>query len=135
MAKNYTEELAEWIKEQSRKGRGKKLAAFHAVADDVRAALDAGYSARTIWANMHEKGRIDFRYETFLRYVNRLIKNEGAPRPGVQSAGTLVAAAPPAPFPPASTTKTPAAGPASPKPKTGMKTFTFNPVPSNREEK
>ena len=124
MAKNYTDELAEWIEEQSRQGRGKKLAAFHGVADDVRAALDAGYSVRTIWANMHDKGRIDFRYETFLRYVNRLIKTEGSPRPGVQSARSLAAAtAPASPSPPATPAK-----------RVGMPTFKFNPVPTDREE-
>jgi hypothetical protein len=137
MTKNYTEELAAWIEERSRKGRGKKLAVFFGVADDVRAALDAGYSAKTIWSNLQETGRIDFRYETFMRYVNRLIKKGPEAKPGTQSGQNLVAAgaAPAAhemPPPPASTPRSSSAGPAL---RAGMPTFKCNPLPHREDTK
>ena len=135
MTKNYTDELAEWVEERSRQGRGRKLAVFFGVADDVRAALDAGYSAKTIWSNLQETGRIDFRYETFMRYVNRLIKKGMEARPGTQSGASLVAAgaAPAALETPPMPSATPRSPSASPARRAGMPTFKFNPLP-HRED-
>jgi len=51
-------------------------AAFLAERANVIEASAAGFSLRTIWEHMHETGRIPFRYETFLRYVQRYITKE-----------------------------------------------------------
>ncbi|MBU0791961.1 MAG: TraK family protein, partial [Gammaproteobacteria bacterium] len=82
MAKSYTDELAEWVKkrEASRPRQDKSLVAFLAVRDDIHEAIDAGYSLKTIWEHLHEQGKIPYRYETFLKHVNKHIKG-GKVRP------------------------------------------------------
>ncbi len=78
MIKNYPDHLAEWIKRRTSSRREKNLAAFLAVSDDVRAALNAGYAVKTVWANMRECERIEIGYEVFLHYVNRVIRHPQA---------------------------------------------------------
>ena len=76
MTKNYTETLSEWVKkrETSRTKRDIQKIAFLAVRADVKAAIEAGYSLKTIWEHMTETGKITYRYETFLKHVNRQCK-------------------------------------------------------------
>ncbi|WP_293645169.1 TraK family protein [Thiolapillus sp.] len=76
MAKTYTEELAEWVKKRKEKRPRQDLAAvaFMAVREDVKAAIEAGYAQKTIWAHLHEIGKIPYRYETFLKHVRKHIK-------------------------------------------------------------
>ena len=68
---SYPKQLAQWVNQPASKLRDRHLATFMAVRNDVEAALDAGFTAKTIWANMHETGRVNFSYETFLRHVKR----------------------------------------------------------------
>lgn len=78
MAKRYTEELAEWVKQRAatRPRQDKSLVAFLAVREDIHEAIDAGYALKTIWEHLHEKGKISYRYETFLKHVNKHIKGK-----------------------------------------------------------
>jgi hypothetical protein len=78
MAKSYIEQLGEWVKHRESTQRDRNLVAFLAVRDDVKAALDAGYAVKTVWANMHESGRVKFGYDTFLNYANRHIRQPRA---------------------------------------------------------
>jgi len=75
MAKSYTEELAEWVKNRaaSRPRKDKNVVAFLAVRNDVQVAIEAGYSIKTIWEHMCEVGKISQRYETFRKHVRRYI--------------------------------------------------------------
>ena len=70
-ATSYPKQLAQWVNQPASKLRDRHLATFMAARNDVEAALDAGFTAKTIWANMHETGRVNFSYETFLRHVKR----------------------------------------------------------------
>ena len=117
MAKNYTEELAEWVKrrEASKPRQDRNAVAFLAVRTDVQAAMDAGYSRKTIWEHLRETGKVSCRYETFLRLVQRHLKRR-----------LVTQATPPVPEKPSS----PAAK-KSPPPAAGS--FTFDPKP-NKEE-
>jgi hypothetical protein len=81
MAKTYPELLGEWVKRRESAKRDSNLVAFLAVRDDVMAAVDAGYSVKTIWTNMHEAKRVSFGYDTFLNYVNRHIRRVGKDAP------------------------------------------------------
>ena len=76
MAKSYTEELSDWVSKRKaqRPRQDKNIVAFLAVKGDVKAALDAGYSMKTIWEHLHETGRIEYRYETFTLHVKRHIR-------------------------------------------------------------
>ena len=135
MTKSYSDELAEWVRKQENKGRAVNQMVFHGLQTDVKAALDAGFPSKTIWSNLRETGRIDFGYETFLRYVNRLIKTGPGTGNGALSGERMAendVRPPPALSEPPSQ---PAASPARPSAKrTGMPTFKFNPVPPTQEE-
>jgi hypothetical protein len=74
MAKDYSEQLGDWVKRRTSTRRDKNLVAFLAVRDDVKVAVDAGFAVKTVWANMVESKRVEFGYDTFLNYVNRLIR-------------------------------------------------------------
>ena len=130
MAKTYPDQLGEWVKLRKSTQRDKNLVAFLAVRDDVKAAVEAGYAVKTVWANMHESKRIEFGYDTFLNYVNRLLR-----RPLVDQAATLTESASP-----------PTTANSNPKPKAGVKKsvakttkpeaptgFTFNSAPKKED--
>ena len=77
---SYPNQLAKWVNQPASKLRDRHLATFMAVRNDVEAALKAGFTAKTIWANMRETGRVDFCYETFLRHVKRCFGAAPAPK-------------------------------------------------------
>jgi hypothetical protein len=74
MSKSYPKVLGEWVKQRESAKRDAYMVAFLAVREDVKDALAAGYSVKTIWTNMHEERRVSFGYDTFLNYVNRHIR-------------------------------------------------------------
>ena len=113
MPKNYTEELAEWVKkhEALRPRKNKNLITFLAVRTDVKAAIEAGYAFKTIWEHLHETGKISYRYETFLRHVRQHITL--APTSQVKGSNTDKKAG--------IVTK--------PKPPEPLRGFSFNPIP------
>ena len=130
MAKHYADELAEWVRERpaARPRQDRSTVAFLAVRDDVKAALAAGFSMKTIWAHLQATGRIASRYETFTLHVKRHIRT---PPPAHPPAPTPLDA-PPAPQP------TQAAAP-KPVPDESRKTppsvggFTFNATPKTED--
>lgn len=130
MAKSYPEQLGEWVKQRTSTRRDKNLVAFLGVRDDVKAAVEAGYAVKTVWANMVECGRIVFGYDTFLNYTNRMVRRT----PADQVAASIPA--PPAGRAPLThsrstmDTKTAAVKRMKSEPPAG---FTFNPVPNEEE--
>lgn len=73
---NYPNDLAEWLSQRkgNKSKRAATLASFLAVSENVSDAIDAGFELKTIWEHLREEKRISFRYETFLKYINRHIK-------------------------------------------------------------
>ena len=127
MAKSYSKQLGEWVKLRELPRRDMNLAAFLAVRDDVRAALDEGFTLKTVWTNMHETGRIRYGYHTFRNYVNKHLRTlaDGlteAPHVRNSQAST----------PAATSTSVRRLGPQV-KGQDGATGFTFNAVP-NKEE-
>jgi len=78
MPKNYMEELAEWVKkrEASRQRRDKNLVTFLALRADMKAAIGAGYTVKTIWEHLNETKKISCCYETFLKYIRQHITQQ-----------------------------------------------------------
>lgn len=115
MTKRYLDELAQWVKsrEASRARLDQSRVAFLAVQGEVQAARAAGYALKTIWAHLRETGRIACRYETFLNYVRRHIKEA----PPAADEGRAEKPDPAAPKPPAP----------------GMAGFTFEATPKQEE--
>ncbi|MBP8176203.1 MAG: TraK family protein [Xanthomonadales bacterium] len=128
MANRYADELAEWVSARPapRPRQDRSLVAFLAVKEDVRAALEAGYAMKTIWAHLQATGRIESRYETFTLHVKRHLRTP-----------------PPAQPPTAAQAQRPPGGPAAtspPAPREPRKTlppsvggFTFNATPKTED--
>lgn len=127
MRKSYPDELAEWVKgrEATKPRQDKHAVAFLAVKSDVQAALEAGYSMKTIWEHMTSKGRLRCRYETFTKHVQRYLKgvSVSAPVPTNPSKPAIPQVKEP---PPTSSEPRKGVGPAIPK-------FTFDPVPKKED--
>lgn len=76
MGKDYLTDLREWVKQKKGLNGNNANSArvvFLAIREDVKNAIDAGYSLTTIWEHMHETGRVTTTYETFRRHVRRYI--------------------------------------------------------------
>lgn len=75
MAKSYSEQLAEWVKQRPQRARrDQNLVAFLAVKGDVTEAVEQGWAAKTIWAHMREQKRVPFSYDTFLNYIRKYVR-------------------------------------------------------------
>ncbi len=131
MAKNYTEELAGWVKQHAEKRRLQDSAAvaFVAIKSDVVAAMEAGYALTTIWEHMHETRKVKCCYETFRKHVHRFISKPAARR--APSPVVVEAKAGPKHQATGSAAKQPTPSRQSESLKIGG--FTFNPSP-NKED-
>lgn len=83
MAKSYPKQLGDWVKQRASTRRDLNLVAFMAVREDVKVAVEAGFAVKTVWTNMRETGRINFGYDTFLNYVNKLVHRSDVDKPSV----------------------------------------------------
>ncbi len=50
--------------------------AFLKNKDDIKEAIQEGWSAKDIWRDLKEKKKLDFSYQMFMRYTSKYIKNE-----------------------------------------------------------
>ena len=48
-------------------------AAFLALRQDIKDAMADGWNVMSIWETLHDEGKVSFGYESFRKYVNRLI--------------------------------------------------------------
>jgi len=73
MAKNLSERIAAMAIKKKPSRRAQNRATFLALRVDVKQALDDGWPVKSIWETLHEEGKVDFSYQSFRVYVNRLI--------------------------------------------------------------
>ena len=73
MAKKLSVRIAERTGRKTPSRNGTNRAAFLALRDDVKQALDDGWPVKAIWETLHEEGKITFSYPAFCRYVKRLV--------------------------------------------------------------
>lgn len=113
-AKSLSERIAERAQKKKQPGRaGKNRAAFLAVRDEVRQALDDGWPVKDVWETLYAEGAIAFRYDAFIGYVKKLIRQPAT------AAAPSIPAVQEAPARPATPAKTPTAKPKpSPAPAT-----------------
>lgn len=99
MAKSLSERIADRVRKAaaSKTATEKNLAAFLAVRDDVRTALDDGWTVKLVWSTLRDEGKITVSYEAFRGYVNRLIV-----RPPAAAVGTSAPTGAPTPSMPPS---------------------------------
>ncbi len=89
----YVKELEKWLRESEAKDarrshKDKHTVLFLAVHGDVKDAINAGYTKKTIWEHMRKTGKITSRYETFLKHIKRYI-TQSAEEPKI-SGGSAV---------------------------------------------
>lgn len=68
--KNLSARIAE---QETAFPRAKNRAAFLAVRDEVSQALEEGWWVKAIWRTLRREKKIDFGYDAFRIYVNRLV--------------------------------------------------------------
>jgi hypothetical protein len=73
MPNSLSQRIAEHAKTKAPTVAGKNRAAFLAVREEVKGALDDGWPIKTVWETLREEGKIEFGYDAFIRYVDRLI--------------------------------------------------------------
>jgi hypothetical protein len=73
MPSTLSQRIAERSKTKKTAAKGKNRAAFLALRDEIKDALDDGWPVKVIWETLREEGKIAFGYDAFSRYVNRLI--------------------------------------------------------------
>jgi len=71
---NRTLSLTEKLAKKKPSGK----VAFLAQKDEIKLAMDQGWSKKDIWQQLHDDKKIPFSYPMFLRYVNELILNRKA---------------------------------------------------------
>lgn len=72
MTKSLSERIAERVNGVSKQSAiPRNRAAFMAVKDEVRQALQDGWSQKLIWETLKEEGKIPFEYQTFLRMIKK----------------------------------------------------------------
>jgi hypothetical protein len=108
--------------QNSRSSRNaRNLAAFLALRDEIRQALNDGWPVYRIWETLHEEQKITASYTTFCGQVRRLLGKAGKPGPAPVPAAGL-------PSLPARTASRPGAG------RTPLKDrFIFSSTPNDEE--
>jgi hypothetical protein len=128
MAKSLSERITARTVKKKPCRSAQNRAAFLALRVDIKQALDDGWPVKSIWETLHEEGKIDFSYQAFRGYANRLILSPPATELPAPLPATSVA-----PEPGSSNPMKPAS------PKTAVKKpatsagFTFNSKP-NKED-
>jgi len=73
MAKSLSERIAARTVQKKPSRNAQNRAAFLALRVDIKQALDDGWPVKSIWETLHEEGKIEFSYQAFRGYANRLI--------------------------------------------------------------
>jgi len=120
MTKDQVVSIGDWAKRRTLARREKNLVALLAVRDEIESGLEAGFAAKTVWRYLYETGKVPCKYDTFLKFLNRNIRQ-----------------APPAKVPLPSSAPTPVA-PAVKKetavnPPEELRGFHFNPIPRKED--
>lgn len=79
MSKKLTERIAAQMQTQKPTRSGQNRAAFLALRNEIKEALDDGWTVKTIWQTLHSEEKINFGYDAFINYVNTLIRNPVTP--------------------------------------------------------
>lgn len=76
MTKNLSERITSRLNTIKNSQRGRNRALFLALSDDIRKALNDGWTKKAIWETLRAEGKIDFGYVAFLDYVRQFIRND-----------------------------------------------------------
>lgn len=65
--------LSERIASRTVRGRAQHLATFLVLRSDIQQAVQDGWPLKHIWETLHEEGKVAFGYQSFRKYVIKLI--------------------------------------------------------------
>lgn len=131
MAKNLSDRIAARYKAKPLSTASRNRAAFLAVRPEVKTALKDGWRMVQIWETLVAEKQLSFGYDTFTRYVNKLIKEPATEPAKVDKPETVALLAP-------SKSKVPVRqpvniDPSKPAQNTSMPDFRFNPNPKKED--
>ena len=117
------ERVALRLQKRDKSARTVNRAFVVAHKEEIREALDGGFSVKDVWETLSEEGAVPFGYQAFRRHVNGAILN----------AKPSTSTAPRTPATPAPISKLPAVNKTAGPQTAGIPGFTFDPNP-NRED-
>lgn len=78
MAKSLSERIAARTVKKKPSRSAQNRAVFLALRVDIKQALNDGWPVKSIWETLHEEEKVDFSYQAFRGYANRLILSSPA---------------------------------------------------------
>jgi hypothetical protein len=79
MNKSLSQRISLKMQNSQASRNARNLAAFLALREDIRQALDDGWPVYHIWETLHEEQKITASYTTFCGQVRRLLGKAGKP--------------------------------------------------------
>jgi hypothetical protein len=79
MVKSLSERIAARTVKQKPSRSAKNRATFLALRVDIKQALNDGWPVKSIWETLHEEKKVEFSYQAFRGYSNRLILSPPTP--------------------------------------------------------
>lgn len=76
MDKGLSVRIAERAKKQRASKREQNRAVFLALRQEIHQAMDDGWPVATIWRTLREEKKIEFSYQAFRLYVNKLVRKQ-----------------------------------------------------------
>ncbi len=73
MADSLSQRIQKRTVLQNKKSLNRNKALFLLLKNDIEEAMKDGWSMLVIWETLVEEGKIDYSYQTFRGYVNRLL--------------------------------------------------------------
>ena len=68
--------IAERAKKQRASKRERNRAVVLALRQEIHQAMADGWPVATIWRTLHEEKKVDFSYQAFRLYVNKLVRKQ-----------------------------------------------------------
>lgn len=113
------ERVALRLQKRDRSARTVNRAFVIAHKEEIREALEGGFSIKDVWETLSEEGAVPFSYQAFRRHVNGTILNS---KPSSKTAQSSPAK--PAPM---------SSSPSKSKQSAGIPGFTFDPNPNRKD--
>jgi len=85
MAKSLSERIAARAVKKTSPRYAQNKATFLALRGEIKQALEDGWPVKSAWETLFEEGKIDFGYQAFRGYVNRLILSAPATKSTAQT--------------------------------------------------
>ncbi len=76
MSESLTKRVAQFMQDQPARRSGKGRVVVLALREEIRKALDDGWSVKAVWQTLRAEGSVQVGYHAFRRHVATLISSE-----------------------------------------------------------